>query len=382
MVAMVPGVCGGPPGTVFGAQGPLGRRLLTCFTLGSGCVQLSARIHEVTDGEQPAAPVTGVENSILQGGGGGDHGAGTKLSPVATPDPHRGSPHTHTQLGGTGHRRPPAGPQPGWHPEPGALASLREGELLSPPSLHPMVGFARGLIPIEDVAGPPISVGALGTGWAPAWAGRRWGLLGGVCMGGGRFMYWGGWEHAGRMHVGVTASISSHRLGGSGCPPRGGPECGQGWGLAGRQLEPRWENNSFPIPGSGGRAGSCQGAGLDMALPPWGLGDGPGYHPHGPRHGHGSSDPGLSVTLRVQQPALRSVSVHAAVARCWPTPTPRCHPLALAVPSPTGPVPPGTALPHHGGWEGSWEGGGLGLTSGTPNLGWLPPPRAPQIWGG
>lgn len=112
------GIWGGPPGWCLGEPGPLGHRLLTCFTLGSGCVQLGARIHEVTDGEQPAAPVTGVENSILQGGGGGERGAGTKLSLVAAPDPHRGllPPHPCTQLGGTGQHHPPAGPRLGLAP--------------------------------------------------------------------------------------------------------------------------------------------------------------------------------------------------------------------------------------------------------------------------
>lgn len=379
MVAMVPGVRGGPPGTAFGAQGPLGRRLLTCFTLGSGCVQLSARIHEVTDGEQPAAPVTGVENSILQGGGGGDHGAGTKLSPVAMPDPHR-APSPPTQHPAGGHRAPPPSCRTtaGMAPQTGGAGIPAGGRAAFTPQFAPDGGVHTWPHPHRGRGRSPLLCQG-----ARHWLGRGmgWQEVGaaGGCVHGGGSCTGRGWEHAGRMHAGVTASISIHRLGGNGCPLRGGPECGQGWGLAGRQLEPRWENNSFPIPGSGGCAGSCQGAGLDMALPPRGLGDGPGYHPHGPRHGHGSSDPGLSVTLRVQQPALRSVSVHAAVARCWPTPTPRCHPLALAVPSPTGPVPPGTALPHHGV---CWGGGELGLTSGTPNLGQLPPPRAPQSWDG
>lgn len=55
---------------------------------------------------------------------------------------------------------------------------------------------------------------------------------------------------------------------------RGGARAGLGAGREaaraqmGKQLHPR--------SGSGGRVGSCQGAGLDTALPPRGLGDGPG----------------------------------------------------------------------------------------------------------
>lgn len=44
---------------------------LTCLAFSSGCVQPRARIHEVTDGEQPAAAVTGAEHSVLRAEGTG-----------------------------------------------------------------------------------------------------------------------------------------------------------------------------------------------------------------------------------------------------------------------------------------------------------------------
>lgn len=131
------------------------------------------------------------------------------------------------------------------------MASPGEGELPLPPhpSLHLMVGLARGLVPIEDAAGPPISVGVLGAGWAPACAGERV-YGGGPCIGntgnalggGGHRAYAGG--H--RVHLHVQARGKRMH------PPTGvrAPvgERGQGWVPAGRQLEPRWKNNSIPAP--------------------------------------------------------------------------------------------------------------------------------------
>lgn len=55
----------------WGGENPFGAGggPLTCLTFSPGAVQPRARIHEVTDGEQPAAAVTGAEHSVLQAQG-------------------------------------------------------------------------------------------------------------------------------------------------------------------------------------------------------------------------------------------------------------------------------------------------------------------------
>lgn len=171
--------------TVFGERGPPGRRLLTCFTLGSGCVERRARIHEVTDGEQPAAPVTGVENSILQGGG-GRRGAGTELSPG-------------------GCARPP-GTAPPWHRKD----------------------------PVRDGGN-----GGHALGSAPPWVCAQLGVL--VAPGG----------------LGVLGGCLCTRRQRQELPPL----CLQ------HPTSPAGGTSPCPPPGSGGCAGSCQGTGLDTALP-------------------------------------------------------------------------------------------------------------------
>lgn len=65
------GVCGMHCGAVeVLGWGRLGGAL-TCLAFSPGCVQPRARIHEVTDGEQPAAAVTGAEHSVLRAEGTG-----------------------------------------------------------------------------------------------------------------------------------------------------------------------------------------------------------------------------------------------------------------------------------------------------------------------
>lgn len=174
-VALLPVGCGDPPRDgVWGAGAARPPAPLTCFALGSGGVELGARIHEVTDGEQPAAPVTGVENSILRRGG-GERGAGTGLSPVAAPDPpSRGPPHP-----AGGHRAAPPPPRAVLRAGTPNLAFPEEGELPRSPPGAPHGGFAHGRVLVEGVEGPPISAG---TSQALAWAGRRWGC---TAVGGG-----------------------------------------------------------------------------------------------------------------------------------------------------------------------------------------------------
>lgn len=233
--------------TVFGERGPPGRRLLTCFTLGSGCVERRARIHEVTDGEQPAAPVTGVENSILEGGG-GRRGAGTELSPGAAPDPRHGPPLLPQGPAGDGGRGGHAlGPAPPWvRAQRGVLVAPGGGRAATTAGWASHGRSAGSLVPGEDVVGPR---SLLGIPCPCAWQGKggvlegvgvhggvRGGCacMGGVCMGcacTGLHMHGvctslGAWEH--------TVGLGAHRCA---CTMGGGPVCispqaGGYWGVS------------------------------------------------------------------------------------------------------------------------------------------------------
>lgn len=244
--------------TVFGERGPPGRRLLTCFTLGSGCVERRARIHEVTDGEQPAAPVTGVENSILEGGG-GRRGAGTELSPGAAPDPRHGPPLLPQGPAGDGGRGGHAlGPAPPWvRAQRGVLVAPGGGRAATTAGWASHGRSAGGLVPGEDVVGPR---SLLGIPCPCAWQGKRGGAGGSWGTWGGA---WGLCVHGGCVHGvcvhGVAHAWGLHILGGLGAHSRAGstPVClhhgggprvhlPTGWGLLGGVCAPAGSARSCP----------------------------------------------------------------------------------------------------------------------------------------
>lgn len=281
---------GSPPGM----RGTPGCRPLTCFTLGSGCVQLRARIHKVTDGEQPAAPVTGVENSILQRGGGGGPRAGTRLSPVAALDPHCDPPAPGWGAPGT-----PTLPQDhgrGRHAGPGATASLGGRAAFAP-----WLAASGGVAPTSLLGHVPMGWG----GW----------LLGGACAWG--CVHRGGWEHSGGVHGG---SLHTQHWGAQGCvAPRGawaGLGAGRG-GQMGKQLHPPAVGPCGLLPRRWPRYGpATTGAWGQSRVPP----RNPSVAPGAARRWQLRS--GAFRGAPAQQPAPSSISIPAAVARTAATASP------------------------------------------------------------
>lgn len=156
----------------WGGENPFGAGggPLTCLTFSPGAVQPRARIHKVTDGEQPAAAVTGAEHSVLQA-------QGTELA--------------HSAAGGC--IRPPARPPQetatlwGAATSPTAPIELSEQWGLCPERMWhgpaSLLGIPYG-IPFWKGCG-----GCMGMGGCTRWGG----VHGTVCMGSARM---GGGFHA------------------------------------------------------------------------------------------------------------------------------------------------------------------------------------------